>query len=216
MRPRADPRGAWRRCAALAALALGLAGGASGQMEQRPGAAHRNADPVRNAQPGTVPDFAGADGVRRGRDNAFITQIDAKLLIDTDRMADAELQAAALAAQRGRDRQLVEFARMLTAQLGPLQTALRRLADAKGVNLREGPALTARVALHRLEQADPADFDRRYRERLGREAYQRAVEDHRRATELAGDPDVRAFAQQTLPTLQALAARAAALAAASP
>lgn len=200
---------------AAAALALCLAAGASAQMEQRPGAAHRNADPVRNAVPGTVPEFAGEDGVRRGRENAFITRVDGNLLTGTARLAMAEQRAAQLAAQHGASPKLQALARTAAQELGQILAEAQRLAERKAVPMPDSLSLADRVRLERLERAEPDDVDRLYRERLD-ETYAQAIEHHAQAAEKAGDADVRAFARKTLATLQRHQAQARQLATAPP
>lgn len=175
-------------------------------------AGHRGANATRHSRPDNGPEFAGEDGVRKGRQQAFLTRVDTNFLNDAAKLAMAELPAARLAAQQAADPQLVAFARRLAQDLARSDAELRRLADRKGVELPEDPPLGTRAQLQRLEDADRAGFDARYRARLGGDTYADAVERFTDAAEKAGDADVRAFARKTLPMLQAHLAQARQLA----
>ena len=196
----------------LGALALCWALCAQAQPDPGPTVGHRGADATRHSRPDNGPEFAGEDGVRKGRQQAFLTRVDTNFLNDAAKLAMAELPAARLAEQQAADPQLAAFARRLAQDLAQCDAELRRLADRKGVELPEGPPLGARAQLQRLEDADRAGFDARYRERLAGDTYTDAVERFTDAAEKAGDADVRAFARKTLPMLQAHLAQARQLA----
>nr|WP_145548331.1 DUF4142 domain-containing protein [Variovorax boronicumulans] len=193
--------------------ALCWALGAQAQPDTGLAAGHRGADATRHSRPDNGPEFAGENGVRKGRQQAFLTRVDTTFLNDAAKLAMAELPAARLAAQKAADPQLAAFARRLAQDLAKSEAELRRLAQRKGVDLPDGAPLVARAQLRRLEDADRAEFDGRYRERLDGDTYTDAVERFTDAADKAGDADVRAFARKTLPMLQAHLVQARQLAA---
>lgn len=191
-------------CAALCAQAQPNTGLAAG---------HRGADATQHSRPDNGPEFAGEDGVRKGREQAFLTRVDTTFLNDAATLAMTELPAARLAAQKAADPRLAAFARRLAQDLARSEAELQRLAQRKGVELPEGPPMVARGQFKRLEDSDRAGFDGLYRERLDGDAFSDAVERFTEAADKAGDADVRAFARKTLPMLQAHGAQARQLAA---
>jgi putative membrane protein len=201
---------------AATGLALCVALAAHAQPDTGLGAGHRAADATRNTRPDNGPEFAGEDGVRKGREQAFLTRVDTTFLNDAAKLAMAEVPAARLAAQKAKDPQLAAFARRLAEDFARSETELRRLAERKGVELPEGPSVVLRAQLRRLEGADRGEFDGRYREHLDTDAYADAVERFTEAADKAGDADVRAFARKHLPMLQRHLAQARQLAAGRP
>jgi putative membrane protein len=72
----------------------------------------------------------------------------------------------------------------------------------KGVALPSEPSLAQRARLELLASADGAAFDRRYADMLGLSAHRDTLQLFQKAADAATDPDVKAYAAQTLPALQ--------------
>ena len=80
---------------------------------------------------------------------------------------------------------------------------LETLASSKGVDLPDGPSLLQKgKSKLMLSTADGESFDRRYAESMGVEAHEDNIELFEKAVKEAEDPDVKAYAQKTLPKLQ--------------
>ena len=62
--------------------------------------------------------------------------------------------------------------------------------------------MTQKAKLKRLHTADGADFDRRYADSMGVKAHEDTVKLFQKASMGAADPEVKAFAAKTLPTLR--------------
>lgn len=114
----------------------------------------------------------------------------------------AEVQAARLAVNKGTDQQLKNYARRLIDDHTKANERLHKLAQAKGVSLPSDPSVAQKAKLEMLQAADGADFDRRFAENLGIEAHRSVIDLFRKEVAQGRDPQVKAFAQQTLPTLQ--------------
>lgn len=197
-----------RMAAACIALCMGL--GAQAQTDPQGRAGYRAADTSKNDA--RSPEFAGEDGVRRGREQAFITRVDSSFLDDAAKINMAELQASDLAVRKATNPQLRAFAQQLQAEHRRNDAELRSLAARKGIDLPDAPPLKLVAQLKALEGAEGAEFDRSYIELVGVEAHLGAIERYETAAERAGDEDVRAFARRSLPVLQRHLARARTLA----
>lgn len=112
-----------------------------------------------------------------------------------------ELQTSQLALEKATDPQVREFAQRMIDDHGKAGRELATLATSKGVELPEGPSLMQQAKLKLLEFADGGDFDRRYSESMST-AHNDTIELFQTAVNEATDPDVKAFAEKTLPTLR--------------
>jgi putative membrane protein len=113
------------------------------------------------------------------------------------------LQEAAmgqLAAEQAVSPDLRAFGQRMVADHGKAEARLKELIRSKGLQMPQ-EAIAAPVADPMLKNAPPKDFDRMYVHMM--------VPDHRQTVQLfekyaltGKDPDVRAYAQQTLPVLK--------------
>ena len=79
---------------------------------------------------------------------------------------------------------------------------LKQLASTKGVTLPASPAPSEQKKLEALGALSGQSFDRQYADEIGVKAHNEAVALFRKASTGAKDPDVKAFASKTLPTLE--------------
>ncbi|MDB5006307.1 MAG: hypothetical protein JWP45_700 [Mucilaginibacter sp.] len=112
-----------------------------------------------------------------------------------------EVESGKLAIQKGKSADIKSFGKRMVTDHTKANTQLMNLVKSKGYQIKL-KAIGEVVPDKMLSQASAADFDRIYVEMM--------VADHRATVYLfqtyaiAGkDPDVKAFAQQTLPTLKA-------------
>jgi putative membrane protein len=111
-----------------------------------------------------------------------------------------EIAMARLAAQQAVSPEIKAFANRMVADHSKSQAQLMQLIKAKGIQLPK-EATDPPVEDRMLKNTPPKDFDRVYVHMM--------VPNHRETVQLFGkyaltgkDPDVRAFAEQTLPTLK--------------
>ena len=64
------------------------------------------------------------------------------------------------------------------------------------------PSTAQKARLKRLEAADGSQFDQRFADELGVKAHEDTVKLFQKAAKDAKDPDVKAWASKTLPTLE--------------
>lgn len=93
------------------------------------------------------------------------------------------------------------FGRMMITDHGKANRMLKTLAAKKGVKLPMNTTDEEKHVIARLGQFNGAAFDRQYRAEMVRDHIE-DIADYKREISLGSDPDVRAFARKTLPTLQ--------------
>ena len=114
----------------------------------------------------------------------------------------AELQASRLAVTKASDPAVKEFARLMVEDHTQADAKLAQVAQSKGVTLPTDPSADQKSVLKSLEGQSGAAFDKRYMDEFGVKAHQQTVSLFRKEADGGQDNDVKAFAQQTLPTLE--------------
>nr|WP_246183706.1 DUF4142 domain-containing protein [Pandoraea anhela] len=111
-----------------------------------------------------------------------------------------EVQASQLAAQRSRHPSVKRFAQQMVTDHSKVNEALRQLAAKKGVSVPNDAAVDPDIEA--LKGKTGREFDIAYLDIAGPDAHEKAVTLFRTEAEKGQDPDLRAFAQKTLPTLR--------------
>jgi putative membrane protein len=112
----------------------------------------------------------------------------------------AEVQMGKLALQKAQNADVKAFAQRMVTDHTQSNTELSNLATAKGLVLPAELAGKHQQGLEHLQSLSGAEFDKAYMQHM--------VSDHQEAVTLfqngttAGDPDIQAFANKTLPILQ--------------
>jgi putative membrane protein len=114
----------------------------------------------------------------------------------------AEVEAAKLAQSKGVSPQVKTFGMQMTEDHSQAGDELKQLASGKGVELPTEPSLGHKAKLKLLNTADGVTFDKRYADSWGVEAHEDMLKLFQKAAKDAKDPDVKAFATKTLPTVQ--------------
>jgi putative membrane protein len=112
-----------------------------------------------------------------------------------------EVQLGKLAQEQAKDEQVVQFGERMVQDHGQANEKLMAIAEQKGVQLPQELPEDAQQKYEELQQLSDAEFDEAYMDEM--------VKDHEKDVELfeqqaysGMDPDLRAFAQETLPTLR--------------
>lgn len=113
-----------------------------------------------------------------------------------------EVAAGKLAAGRSRDPDVRGFANQMVRDHGKNNEALKALARRKGVSLPPGLPPDSRDKMAHLRNERGHDFDQEYIHEFGAKGHRDALDLFNDAAQNADDPDVRAFARKTLPTIQ--------------
>ncbi len=131
-----------------------------------------------------------------------LTRADKSFLDDAAHNGHAEVKSSQLALQKAQNPKVRAFAQQMVDDHTKANQELAALAAGKNVRVPEGPSLVQEGKLKLLGTADGADFDKRYMETMGLQAHRDTIELFEKGARDARDPEVKAFAQKTLPKLQ--------------
>ena len=127
---------------------------------------------------------------------------DASFMKDAAEAGNMEVEGSRLALNKAASADVKSFAQQIIDDHTKAGQELAALASSKGVKLPEGPSITQKAKLKILGTHEGAKFDASYAETVGIKAHEDAVKLFTKASNDAKDPDVKAFAAKTLPTLQ--------------
>lgn len=175
----------------------GTGSGAAGST----GGAHKTPPATAPAQPAspavrgsTTPAPATTDGKPAHADAAFMDQ--------AAQNGHAEVEAAKLALEKSQSGEVRTFAQRMIDDHSKAAQELQTLASAKNHKLPDGPSLLQKGKLKMMGTHDGAKFDRSYIDSMGTKAHRETIELFEKGMNQAKDPDVKAYAQKTLPTLR--------------
>lgn len=114
-----------------------------------------------------------------------------------------EVSAARSAAQKATDLKVREFAEMLVQHHSAANEQLKVLATKKNVTVPTEVPAGKKPTLDRLAAAQGHQFDRQFVETVGIADHKDDISMFERAAREARDPEIKAFAERTLPTLKA-------------
>jgi putative membrane protein len=126
---------------------------------------------------------------------------DSSFLKQAAENGQAEIEASRLAQDKAQGEPVKTFARQMIEDHTRSAEELKTVAVGKGVNLPAKPSPQQKARIEALSGVDGAGFDQAYAEQFGVAAHEEAVSLFRKGTR-AKDPDVKAFASKTLPTLE--------------
>jgi putative membrane protein len=126
---------------------------------------------------------------------------DRGFLKDAAQGGAAEVEASRLAQSKASNAEVKAFADQMVKDHGAANEELATLARGKGVELPNEPSLVHKAKEKMLQSKDGASFDRSYMD-SARKDHEDTVKMFQKAAQSAKDPDVKAFAQKSLPTLQ--------------
>lgn len=113
----------------------------------------------------------------------------------------AEVNASKVAQEKAQDQRVKDFAAMMIGDHTKANEELKALASSKNITLPTAPGEPHVKNVADLNSYTGADFDKEYMD-LMVDDHQKAVNLFEDAAEDVEDPDLRAFAAKTLPSLQ--------------
>ncbi|MDQ0035032.1 putative membrane protein [Variovorax boronicumulans] len=177
----------FERLGRVLAVSLALAAVTAGCTSQQPGTATRGGSAataagrmgtgVRSMQPAQFAAIAGGNGMY-------------------------EVQVSRLAMNRANSGPVQDYARMLVDHHTRANNELIALLRAKGIRPPDMIPRDKRVKLDRLSSVPARQFDRMYIQTVGIEDHEADIVVFDRASREVADPELRAFAQKTLPVLR--------------
>jgi len=126
---------------------------------------------------------------------------DFKFAVDAAQGGMSEVQLGELAKQKATNPQVKTFAEKMVTDHNKANDELKQIISRKGAVLPATLSRKENSTLDDLQKATGQDFDKKYVEHMVKD-HKKDVKDFQDATQNLTDPDLRAFAQKTLPTLQ--------------
>jgi len=112
----------------------------------------------------------------------------------------AEVKLGQLAQEKASNQSVKDFGKRMVNDHTKANDQLKDLALKKGVDLPTSISAKDQATYDRLSKLSGSEFDREYMRDMVKD-HQMDVSEFRRETQMAKDADTKAFAQQTLPTL---------------
>ena len=137
--------------------------------------------------------FAASQGFAAGQDEAFIH--------DAAQFGIAEVEAGKLADQKAQSSEVKRFANTMVADHTKANDELKQIAQGKAATAPARTGETQETELSRLRKLSGAEFDRAYMKEQVSD-HQKTISIFEKEANNGSDPDLKAFAQKTLPILR--------------
>ena len=141
--------------------------------------------------------LAAENGDQRGQ----LSEKDYKWVKDAAQGGMSEVKLGELAQQKGTDASVKSFGERMVTDHTKANTELQGILTRKGASLPTEQARHDRSTFEHLEKQTCAEFDKAYAEHMVKD-HQKDIKEFQKAAQDLNDPDLKAFAQKTLPTLQ--------------
>jgi len=138
-------------------------------------------------------DTEGQRGQLNSKDFKFVT--------DASRGGMEEVQLGQLAKQKAGSPAVKEFGERMITDHQKANDDLKQIAQKKGALIPNELSRHETSALDKLQNLSGAEFDKYYVSNMVRD-HRKDVREFEKASQNLSDPDLKAFAEKTLPTLQ--------------
>ncbi len=145
----------------------------------------------------TAGKLTAADREDRGQ----LSESDYKFVKQAARGGISEVELGLLAQQKGNSDAVRNFGSQMAQDHKKANQELKQIATSKGVTIPSELSHGERSTLDKLQNATGADFDKEYASAMVKD-HKEDVKEFKKAAGDLKDPDLRAFAQKTLPTLE--------------
>ena len=113
----------------------------------------------------------------------------------------AEVELGNLAQQKAKSEEVKDFGNRMVTDHSQANNELKQLVDQKGITVPSSLAMKDKQTKKTLSTKSGANFDKAYMRDMVND-HEKDVAEFRKEAENGKDPDVKAFAQKTLPTLE--------------
>lgn len=113
-----------------------------------------------------------------------------------------ELQAAQLAATKATDRAVKDYASMMADHHSEANRELMQLASSKGLELPPSPPRAMRREIEQLGKKTGTEFDQEFVRKVGVREHQKDIKRFQEASKDVKDPQLKAWIEKTLPSLE--------------
>lgn len=127
---------------------------------------------------------------------------DASFMKEAAHAGAAEIEASKLAATKAKSADVKSFADTMVADHTKVADELKALAATKNVKLPDGPSVKQKAEIKLIDAGDNDKFDERYAKSFGVKAHEDTIKLFEDAAKNAKDPEVKAWAEKTLPGLR--------------
>lgn len=131
-----------------------------------------------------------------------VSHADKSFLEKASNAGYTEIDASKMVAGKSATPTVKAFADQMIKDHTAVGEELVALASSKGVKVPDEPSLAQKAKIKMLSTKDGADFDRGYVNDIGVKAHQDTIVLFKKASTDAKDPDIKAWAAKTLPSLQ--------------
>jgi len=191
---------------ALATGSLCLAAAAAAQQNQpAPSTPPAQGSPAPGTPSPSTPMPAapgGTDAGKAGADQSKLSSGDRDFIEGAAHAGNAEIEASKLALEKAASPDVKSFAQKMIDDHTKVAGELKSLAEGKGVTLPDGPSLVQTAKIKALGLLSGENFDKMYASQIAVSAHEDAVELFKKNAAEAKDPDLKAFAEKTLPSLE--------------
>jgi putative membrane protein len=113
----------------------------------------------------------------------------------------AEVEAGKVAEQRASHDKVKQFGARMVQDHGKANGELKQIAAGKGLQLPGTPDADHQQQMARLQKLTGAEFDRAYMDHMVKD-HRKDIAEFRKQASSGKDPEIKAFAAKTLPTLE--------------
>lgn len=113
-----------------------------------------------------------------------------------------EVEIGKIASQRAADPAVKSFAQMLVNHHSAANDELKQLASSRNVEIATELPMMKRRSVERLSKMSGSEFDREFVNKVMIKEHEKDIKRFEEASREAKDPEVRAWAEKTLPTLR--------------
>jgi putative membrane protein len=144
---------------------------------------------------------AGVLAQPKDQNKASMAAADRKFVTTAAQGGMAEVELGKMAAEKGASDAVKQFGKRMADDHGKASDELKQLAQQKGLTLPTDLDSKHKQLRDRLAKLNGADFDKAYASEMVKD-HKKDVADFKREANGAKDPDVKAWAGKTLPTLE--------------
>jgi putative membrane protein len=134
--------------------------------------------------------------------NAKVSGQDKSFMKDAAEAGNAEVSGSQVALTQSSNADVKTFAQMMVDDHTKANVELKGLAGPKGVKLPDTPSLTKKTEIKMLSERKGSSFDQHYADSIGVKAHQDTIKLFQKEVDKGTDPELKAWASKTLPTLQ--------------
>ncbi len=130
-----------------------------------------------------------------------LSEKDYKFLTNAAQGGLIEVQLGQLASTKGSSESVRNFGQRMVTDHSKANDELKQLAAQKGVTIPTSVSHHEQSMMEHLQSANGKDFDKAYADHMSKD-HKKDVKEFEKQAKHAKDPDLKDFAEKTLPTLQ--------------